>query len=95
MANPWFKMYADLRVQSMSEIMQRRWAMLLVLHCSGELDGLNDAEICCGLRISQRQWTITKALFVEKGFIDDELNVLGWDTYEPLDDDGQSGDSTA
>jgi len=99
MANSWFRMHADFRacpkVQSMSEAMQRRLLMLFCLRCSDELDGLNAAEISYALRISQRQWTITKSLFVEKGFIDDELNVLGWDMYEPLDDDGQSGGSSA
>jgi len=97
MANPWFKMHADFRacpkVQSMSEAMQRRLLMLFCLRCSDELDGLNEAEICYALRISQRQWRITKSMFVEKGFIDDELNVLNWNKRQHLDDEGQSSES--
>jgi len=92
MANPWFKMHADFyhdpKVQTMSEAMQRRLLMLFCLRCSDELDRLTDEEIQCALRISARQWLATKALFVEKGFIDEDLNVLNWNKRQHIDDDG-------
>jgi len=91
MANPWFKMHADFyhdpKVQTMSEAMQRRLLMLFCLRCSDELGSLTDEEIQCALRISARQWLATKALFIAKGFIDEDLTVLNWNKRQHIDED--------
>ncbi len=82
MANPWFRMYAefatDPKVQSMSEAMQRRLMMVLCMRCSDVLATLHVDELAFALRISDDELAETKALFVRKGFIDDQWNVLNW-----------------
>ena len=79
----WFRMYnefaADPKVQSMSEAMQRRLVMLLCLRCSNTLVTLQDDEIAFALRISDADLMETKALFVRKGFVDDQWEIANWD----------------
>lgn len=83
MANQWFRMYAefatDAKVQSMSEAMQRRLTMLLCLRCSDVLATLQDDELQCAMRISDEELAETKTLFMRKGFIDGDWNLLNWD----------------
>ncbi len=83
MANQWFRMYSefatDAKVQSMSEAMQRRLTMLLCLRCSDVLATLQDDELQCAMRISDEDLAETKALFMRKGFIDGDWNLLNWD----------------
>jgi len=80
---PWFKLHAEFsycpQTQAMSEAMQRRFVMLLCLQCRGELEKLSDDEIRHALNISARQWALTKALFVEKGFIDESVKLVNWE----------------
>lgn len=83
MANPWFRMYAefahDPKVQMLSEVMQRRYVMLMCMRCSNVLVTLQDDEIAFHLRIDTEQLTETKALFIAKGFIDERWALLNWD----------------
>ncbi|WP_417285048.1 hypothetical protein [Comamonas sp.] len=83
MANHWFRLYAefahDPKVQMMSEAMQRRYIMLMCMRCSNDLVTLQDDEVTFHLRITAEDWTETKALFIKKGFIDSELNLLNWE----------------
>lgn len=83
MANHWFRLYAefshDPKVQMMSEAMQRRYIMLMCMRCSNELVTLHDDEVTFHLRISEQDWAETKALFIKKGFIDSDLNLLNWE----------------
>jgi hypothetical protein len=82
MANAWLRLYAefqsDPKVQMMSEAMQRRLVMLFCARCS---DMLHDDELALAflLRISQSELADTKALFIEKGFIDETWDLLNWD----------------
>jgi hypothetical protein len=80
MANPWFRLYAeflsDPKVQSMSEIMQRRLVMLFCLQCGNELETLHDEEIAVALRISLDDVTEMKQIFVSKRFIN--VSSSGW-----------------
>ena len=82
-ANPWFRLYAefghDPKVQVMAEAMQRRLLMLMCLRCSNALETLHETEIAFYLRISDEETAKTKALFVTKGFIDDDWNLLNWE----------------
>lgn len=81
--NPWFRFYAefshDPKVQMMSEAMQRRYIMLMCLRCSNDLVTLHETEIAFHLRITDSELADTKALFVSKGFIDEDWNLLNWD----------------
>lgn len=83
MANAWFRMYSefatDPKVQMMSETLQRRFIMLLCMRCGNDLVTLQDDEVAFQLRISNEEWTETKATFVAKGFIDNKLNLLNWE----------------
>lgn len=83
MANHWFRLYAefshDPKVQMMSEAMQRRYIMLMCMRCSNELVTLHDDEVTFHLRISAQDWAETKDLFIKKGFIDSDLNLLNWE----------------
>lgn len=83
LTNSWFRMYAefanDPKVQMLSEAMQRRLVMLLCMRCSNDLVTLHVTEIAFQLRISDDDLKVTKELFVSKGFIDNDWNVLNWD----------------
>jgi hypothetical protein len=83
MANPWFRMYAefanDPKIQMMSEAMQRRYVMLMCFRCSNVTVTLHETEIAFALRITETELAETKALFVAKGFIDDQWDLLNWD----------------
>ena len=83
MSNPWFRMYSefshDPKVQMMSEAMQRRYMMLMCLRCSNSLVTLHETEIAFHLRISNDEMAETKALFISKGFIDKDFNLINWE----------------
>ena len=83
MSNPWFRLYAefahDPKVQMLSEVMQRRYVMLMCMRCSNDLVTLHETEIAFHLRISDEELASTKALFIAKGFIDPTWNLLNWE----------------
>ena len=83
MANQWFRMYAefahDPKVQSMSEALQRRLAVLMCMRCSNDIATLQEDELAVALRISEQDLAETKAVFLRKGFIDESWNLLNWD----------------
>lgn len=85
----WFRMYhefsTDPKIQMMSEVMQRRIVMLFCLRCNNNVT-LHDQEIAFQLRISNEEWAATKAIFIEKKFIDECNNILNWDKRQYLSD---------
>lgn len=90
MANPWFRMYAefasDPKVQMLSEPMQRRLVMLFCMRCSDVTVTLSDEEMAFHLRISVDELAQTKALFIDKGFIDSAWNISNWDKRQKASD---------
>jgi hypothetical protein len=80
MANPWFRMYAsfatDPRVQMLSEVDQRRLVMLYCSHHKG--DRLSDEHRAFAWRITPLELLATKGIFMDRGIIDEEWNVVGW-----------------
>lgn len=94
MNNPWFRLYSefahDPKVQMLSEPMQRRYVMLMCMRCSNVLVTLQDDEVAFHLRISAEQWDETKALFISKGFIDSDLNLLNWEKRQFKSDSSSS-----
>jgi hypothetical protein len=90
MANPWFRMYAefasDSKVQMMPEAMQRRLVMLFCMRCSDVTVTLSDEEIAFHLRISDSELASTKELFLRKGFIDSDWNLVNWDKRQSSSD---------
>jgi hypothetical protein len=89
MANQWFRMYSefanDPKVQMMSEVDQRRLVMLFCFRCNGDVT-LQDEEVTFQLRISNEEWGRTKALFIQKGFIDSGNNIINWDKRQFISD---------
>jgi hypothetical protein len=89
MANQWFRMYSefahDPKVQMLSEIDQRRLVMLFCLRCSSDVT-LHDDEVTFQLRIGNDDWIKTKTIFLSKGFIDSENNILNWDKRQFISD---------
>ena len=83
MANPWLRLYAEIandpKVQSMSEALQRRLVMLFCLRCSEVLATLSDEDLAFQLRISADELAKTKAIFIHKGFIEENWNLKNWD----------------
>jgi hypothetical protein len=93
MANSWFRLYqefaTDPKVQSMSEIMQRRLVMLFCLRCGNVLETLQEQEIMFALRITEEEWRETKQLFVSKcfiRFISDKCNIINWNKRQFISD---------
>jgi hypothetical protein len=86
----WFRMYgefaSDPKVQSMSEVNQRRLMMLFCLRCSNTLVTLQDDEIAFALRISEEDLAASKAIFVRKGFVDENWILLNWDKRQFVSD---------
>lgn len=86
----WFRCYSefatDPKVQIMPEHMQRRLIMLFCLRCSNVLATLQETEICFALRISEQELLETKALFLQKDFIDDAWNIRSWDKRQYISD---------
>lgn len=89
MANSWFRMYSefatDPKVQMLSEVDQRRLTMLFCLRCNDNVT-LRDEEVTFLLRISNESWQVTKSLFIAKGFIDENNEVLNWDKRQFISD---------
>lgn len=90
MSNPWFRMYSefshDPKVQMLSEPMQRRYIMLMCMRCSNVLVTLRVTEIAFHLRISNDELEETRSLFIEKGFIDSDWNLLNWEKRQFVSD---------
>jgi hypothetical protein len=88
MGNAWFRFYhewdSDPKVQSMSEPMQRRLAMLFCSRCREET--LHETDRAFHWRISPEELAETKALFLEKGFIDENWNLFNWNRRQFLSD---------
>lgn len=89
MANSWFRMYSefstDPKVQMLSESDQRRLTMLFCLRCNGHVT-LQCNEVTFLLRISNDEWQVTRALFIAKGFINDDNELLNWDKRQFISD---------
>ena len=83
MSNPWFRMYSefatDPKVQMLSEALQRRLVMIMCMRCSNSLVTLQEQEIAFQLRITESELGETKAIFIAKGFVDSDWNVLNWE----------------
>jgi hypothetical protein len=88
LGNPWFRMYVefadDPKVQMMPEAMQRR---LLMLFCErGKGETLHETERAFHWRVTETELSETKALFMQKDFIDGAWNLLNWNKRQFLSD---------
>lgn len=83
MANQWFRLYhefaTDPKVQMMSEVNQRRLVMLMCIRCCNVSETFHDEEVAFQLRVSIDEWMDTKAIFLDKNFIDKDNKLTNWD----------------
>lgn len=90
--NTWFRMYSefadDPKVQMMPEHMQRRLVMLFCERCKGGT--LHETERAFHWRVSLTELAETKALFLEKGFIEDDWTVTNWNKRQFISDSSTS-----
>jgi hypothetical protein len=92
-ALPWFRLYSefafDPKVQSMSEVMQRRFVMLMCLRCTDDLGKLSDEEIAFALRIPVEEIEETKAVLTSKDLLVDGWYIRAWDKRQYRSDDSK------
>jgi len=86
MAKPWFYFNSDFsenpKIQTLTESLQRRLVMLLCEQCKPPL---NDAERAYHWRVSEDELQQTKAIFLDRDFIDENWNPIGFDkASQPL-----------
>lgn len=90
MSKTWARLYEefahDPKIQSMSETMQRRFIMIMCLHIRNDDVTFHETEIAVALRISEDELALTKALFIQKGFITETWNLLKWRERQFLSD---------
>jgi hypothetical protein len=90
MANQWFRLYSefvsDPKVQMLSEKDQRRYIMILCLRCSNGDVTLHDDSVTFMLRISNEEWSVTKAILMEKNLIDNDNKPTAWDKRQFVSD---------
>lgn len=90
----WFRMYGefatDPKVQMMSEAMQRRLVMLFCLECSNGIETFHATEretsIAFALRVTEEILAETKAVFLAKGFINDDWTLANWEKRQYVSD---------
>ena len=79
----WVKLWTDARcdpkVQMLSEAMQRRFFMIMMMQGSGEIPTDIDQVVAFGLRISKRTCTDTKNTLKNAGLINDDWSLKNWE----------------
>lgn len=79
----WFRLYGefatDPKVQMLSEADQRRLVMLFCIRCSNDDETFHDEQVAFQLRVSLEEWQRSKALFIEKGFLNSDGKLRNWD----------------
>lgn len=76
----------DPKVQMMTEAMQRRLVMLFCFRSSNGNETLHETEIAFLMRVSSSELAETKQLFIAKGFINSEWDVLNWNKRQYVSD---------
>jgi len=69
----------DPKVQSLSEVDQRRFLMVLCLRCSNGDVTLQDVDIAFSLRIDVDSWAKTKQILLERKLINKRNQPTAWD----------------
>ncbi|WP_256574600.1 DnaT-like ssDNA-binding domain-containing protein [Pseudomonas sp. B15(2017)] len=90
----WFRLYGefatDPKVQMMSEAMQRRLVMLFCLECSNGIETFHVTEretsIAFAMRVTEEILAETKAVFLAKGFINDDWTLANWEKRQYVSD---------
>ena len=59
--------------------------MIFCMRCNGDVT-LHDKHVTFQLRITPQEWAISKAIFIDAGFMDSDNNVLNWDKRQYVSD---------
>jgi hypothetical protein len=90
MANPWFRFYSefasDPKVQILSEALQRRYVMLLCLHNADHYIDAKDDELAFALNITVDDWQETKAKLIQRGLLNEDGSIYGWEKRQTISD---------
>lgn len=90
MANKWFRLYSefstDPKIQVLTEALQRRYVMLLCIHCSENYEKRPDDEISLALRVTVEDWQETKKEFIKRGLLLPDGTIRGWEKRQFISD---------
>mgnify|MGYP001767301504 CR=1 FL=1 len=90
MANQWFRLYSefafDPKVQILTEALQRRYVMLLCLHCDGKYENRPVDELALSLRVTVEEMTVTLDELKHRGLVTREGKINGWDKRQYISD---------
>ena len=90
MANQWFRFYSefasDPKVQILSEALQRRYVMLLCLHNADHYIDAQDDELAFALNITVEDWQETKAKLINRGLLNEDGSIHGWENRQTISD---------
>ena len=90
MANQWFRFYSefasDPKVQILSEALQRRYVMLLCLHNADHYIYAQDDELAFALNITVEDWQETKAKLINRGLLNEDGSIHGWENRQTISD---------
>jgi hypothetical protein len=83
----WFRFHGpkwitDAKVRSLTGNERALLTDVFCLRSMGELPRADDAEVAAALHISRAKCNKVKALFLRKGFIDEDWDVSNWDKYQ-------------
>jgi hypothetical protein len=76
----------DSKVQMLSEADQRRFIMVLCIRSSNGDVTLQDADVAFQLRISDEEWTATKARFIARNLIGEDNHPVKWGKRQYVSD---------
>lgn len=97
----WFRMYSefatDPKIQSLPEIMQRRYVMLLCMKCNGDLryvtesNGKSNGDVALritatALRITEEETRETINEFIKLGLITENWEIKNWEKRQYISD---------
>lgn len=90
MANPWFRLYADIlhnsKVQIVTEALRWRYVALLCLQCADQYENMPDDEVALSLRITLDEWLDTKKTFISRKLLHDDGSIYGWEKRQYISD---------
>jgi len=90
MANPWFRLYAEIlhdsKVQILSEALRWRYVALLCLQCDGAFKNKPDDEIALSLRVTVEAWLETKKLFIQRKLLSTDGAIESWEKRQYISD---------
>ena len=90
MANPWFRLYAEIandpKVLVLTEALRWRYVALLCLRCNDQYENTPDDEIALALRITEEEWQETKQAFIKRRLLEPDGSIHSWENRQFISD---------